>query len=270
MLPEHLPVQPVRLPDRGERRGRADRHHHPPAEHRPAHPLQHPRPRARAADARRAAGAAPLRAHRGARRADARPAPAAAVRAQRPLGGLQRRGRAARRGPRRRRRRRRAGRRPSRTTGSSRSRTRAGDRRLHLALQLADGRTLADPTAAAHRLLAAMRRANRDLDNAIRTSSPGTEPTVGVYPFRTGVFAGDGGGSRTSTCGSSTPRRPRRRASTSRSWPPARREGPGTTGPPRWLSSSAGGPARMARTSGSGSPRARHGDPATTTERTRP
>ena len=70
---------------------------------------------------------------------------------------------------------------------------RAGDRRLHLALQLADGRTLADPTAAAHRLLAAMRRANRDLDNAIRTSSPGTEPTVGVYPFRTGVFAGDGG-----------------------------------------------------------------------------
>ena len=70
---------------------------------------------------------------------------------------------------------------------------RAGDRRLHLALQLADGRALADPTAAAHRLLAAMRRANRDLDNAIRTSSPGTEPTVGVYPFRTGVFAGDGG-----------------------------------------------------------------------------
>ena len=70
---------------------------------------------------------------------------------------------------------------------------RAGDRRLHLALQLADGRGLDDPAAAAHRLLAAMRRANRDLDNAIRTSSPGTEPTVGVYPFRTGVFAGDGG-----------------------------------------------------------------------------
>ena len=70
---------------------------------------------------------------------------------------------------------------------------RAGDRRLHLALQLADGRALADPAAAAHRLLVAMRRANRDLDNAIRTSSPGTEPTVGVYPFRTGVFAGDGG-----------------------------------------------------------------------------
>ena len=38
-----------------------------------------------------------------------------------------------------------------------------------------------------------MRHANRDLDNAIRTSSPGTEPTVGLYPFRTGVFAGDGG-----------------------------------------------------------------------------
>ena len=26
----------------------------------------------------------------------------------------------------------------------------------------------------------------------MRTSAPGTEPTVGFYPYRTGVFAGDG------------------------------------------------------------------------------
>ncbi|HWN27486.1 MAG TPA: hypothetical protein VNP37_11030 [Actinomycetospora sp.] len=68
----------------------------------------------------------------------------------------------------------------------------AGDRQLHVALQLAAGRDLPDPAAAAHRLLAAMRRANRDLDHAIATGAPGTEPTVGVYPYRTGIFAGDG------------------------------------------------------------------------------
>ncbi|MEQ3553596.1 hypothetical protein WIS52_24245 [Pseudonocardia nematodicida] len=68
----------------------------------------------------------------------------------------------------------------------------AGDRQLHLALQLADGRDVADRAAAAHRLVTALRGANGDLHNAIRTSAPGTEPTVGFYPFRTGVFTGDG------------------------------------------------------------------------------
>ena len=68
----------------------------------------------------------------------------------------------------------------------------AGDRQLHLAVQLADGRAVADPAAAARRLVTGMRRANGDLHNAIRTSAPGTEPTVGFYPYRTGVFAEDG------------------------------------------------------------------------------
>ena len=68
----------------------------------------------------------------------------------------------------------------------------AGDRQLHLALQLSDGRDLPDRDAAGHRVLAAMRRSNGDLDHAIATSAPGTEPSVGFYAFRTGVFAGDG------------------------------------------------------------------------------
>ena len=37
-----------------------------------------------------------------------------------------------------------------------------------------------------------MRRANGDFHNAVRTAATGTEPTLGFYPFRTGVFAGDG------------------------------------------------------------------------------
>lgn len=68
----------------------------------------------------------------------------------------------------------------------------AGDRRLHLALQLAPGRELADRTGAARRVVRALRRSNADLHNAIRTCAPGTEPTVGFYPHRTGVFADDG------------------------------------------------------------------------------
>jgi phenylacetate-CoA ligase len=68
----------------------------------------------------------------------------------------------------------------------------AGDRRLHLALQLCSGRRVADPAAAARRVFAAMRRANGDFHNAIKTSAAGTEPTLGFYPFRGGVFAGDG------------------------------------------------------------------------------
>jgi hypothetical protein len=68
----------------------------------------------------------------------------------------------------------------------------AGDRQLHLALQLAAGRSVTDPAAAARRVFAAMRAANGDFHNAIRTCAAGTEPTLGFYPFRSGVFAGDG------------------------------------------------------------------------------
>ncbi|MBW0103003.1 phenylacetate--CoA ligase family protein [Pseudonocardia sp. KRD291] len=68
----------------------------------------------------------------------------------------------------------------------------AGDRQLHLAVQLADGADVPDRTAAAHRILAGLRRSNGDFHNAVRTSAAGTEPTVGFYPYRTGVFAGDG------------------------------------------------------------------------------
>lgn len=68
----------------------------------------------------------------------------------------------------------------------------AGDRQLHLAVQLAPGQDVADRATAAARVFTALRRANGDLHNAIRTCAPGTEPTLGFYPFRTGVFAGDG------------------------------------------------------------------------------
>lgn len=67
-----------------------------------------------------------------------------------------------------------------------------GDRQLHLAVQLADGAEVPDRPAAARRVLAGLRRANGDFHQAVRTSPPGTEPTVGFYPYRTGVFAGDG------------------------------------------------------------------------------
>jgi phenylacetate-CoA ligase len=67
-----------------------------------------------------------------------------------------------------------------------------GDRQLHLAVQLADGADVADRPAAARRVLAGLRRANGDFHQAVRTCPPGTEPTVGFYPYRTGVFAGDG------------------------------------------------------------------------------
>jgi phenylacetate-CoA ligase len=68
----------------------------------------------------------------------------------------------------------------------------AGDRQLHLALQLVAGRSVMDPAAAARRVFAAMRGANGDFHNAIKTCAAGTEPTLGFYPFRSGVFAGDG------------------------------------------------------------------------------
>lgn len=68
----------------------------------------------------------------------------------------------------------------------------AGDRQLHVALQLSAGREVPDRQAAARRVLTGLRRANGDFHHAIRTSAPGTEPTLGFYPFRTGVFAGDG------------------------------------------------------------------------------
>jgi len=67
-----------------------------------------------------------------------------------------------------------------------------GDRQLHVALQyVADGGEV-DQAAVARRVFAALRRGNGDLDHAILTSAPGTEPTLALYPFRTGVFAQDG------------------------------------------------------------------------------
>lgn len=68
----------------------------------------------------------------------------------------------------------------------------AGDRRLHLALQLAAGRAVPDPGSTAALVFAALRRVNGDFHNAIRTCATGTEPSLGFYPFRTGVFEGDG------------------------------------------------------------------------------
>ena len=68
----------------------------------------------------------------------------------------------------------------------------AGDRQLHLAVQLSAGRAVPDPAGAARQIFDAMRRANGDFHNAVRTAATGTEPTLGFYPFRTGVFAGDG------------------------------------------------------------------------------
>jgi phenylacetate-CoA ligase len=67
-----------------------------------------------------------------------------------------------------------------------------GDRQLHLALQLGEGRSVPDPAGCAQRIFAGLRAANGDFHNAIRTCAAGTEPTLGFYPFRTGVFAADG------------------------------------------------------------------------------
>lgn len=68
----------------------------------------------------------------------------------------------------------------------------AGNRQLHLALQLAEGAELGDREHWAEYIFARLREANADFRNAVRTCSPGTEPTLGFYAYRTGVFAGDG------------------------------------------------------------------------------
>lgn len=70
----------------------------------------------------------------------------------------------------------------------------AGNRQLHLALQLVDG---ADPERLDGRALAAdvfaeLRRANGDFHNAILTSDDAMLPTLALYAFRTGPFEGDG------------------------------------------------------------------------------
>ena len=41
-------------------------------------------------------------------------------------------------------------------------------------------------------IFGALRAANGDFSNAIRTSPEGTLPSLAVYPFRTGPFAQDG------------------------------------------------------------------------------
>ncbi|MBY0690297.1 CoF synthetase [Microbacterium marinilacus] len=67
-----------------------------------------------------------------------------------------------------------------------------GSPQLHLAVQLHEGVAKPDAAEAAARVLAAMRRANGDFHNAIRTSAEASLPTFGVYEWRTGVFSEDG------------------------------------------------------------------------------
>ncbi|MDN4476855.1 CoF synthetase [Demequina sp. SYSU T00192] len=67
-----------------------------------------------------------------------------------------------------------------------------GDRQLHIALQRIERGPEVDEAAVGALLFAAMRRANGDFSNAIRTSPDGTLPTIAVYPYRTGPFANDG------------------------------------------------------------------------------
>jgi len=70
----------------------------------------------------------------------------------------------------------------------------AGDRQLHIALQLVDGADQAalDETAVGAQLFAHLRAANGDFSNAIRTAPGSTLPSLALYPFRTGPFAQDG------------------------------------------------------------------------------
>lgn len=69
-----------------------------------------------------------------------------------------------------------------------------GDRQLHLAIQLIDGRDPAelDASAVAARIFAELRRANGDFHNAILTSDDAALPTLAFYRFREGPFHGDG------------------------------------------------------------------------------
>lgn len=68
----------------------------------------------------------------------------------------------------------------------------AGDRQLHIALQLTDGAPALDEDALAAHIVTELRRGNGDFHNAILTSADRTLPTIAFYPFRTGPFADDG------------------------------------------------------------------------------
>jgi len=68
----------------------------------------------------------------------------------------------------------------------------AGDRQLHIALQLVEGSAGLDEASVGAEVFAALRASNGDFSNAIRTAPEGTAPSLGVYAFRTGPFAEDG------------------------------------------------------------------------------
>jgi len=70
----------------------------------------------------------------------------------------------------------------------------AGDRQLHIALQLVEGADPAslDPTAVGTQVFDHLRAANGDFSNAIRTAPGDTLPSLALYPYRTGPFAQDG------------------------------------------------------------------------------
>jgi len=67
-----------------------------------------------------------------------------------------------------------------------------GDRQLHIALQLVDGAPSQNEELIGEIVFAALRRANGDFSNAIRTSPAQAFPSLAVYPFRSGPFADDG------------------------------------------------------------------------------
>ncbi|GMA34094.1 hypothetical protein [Demequina litorisediminis] len=75
--------------------------------------------------------------------------------------------------------------------------TRTATGRLHVALQRVERADAWVALAASEAevgagMIAALRAANGDFSNAIRTSPEGTLPTVGVYPYRSGPFTDDG------------------------------------------------------------------------------
>lgn len=69
-----------------------------------------------------------------------------------------------------------------------------GDRQLHLAIQLVEGRDPVglDAGALAAHVFAELRRANGDFHNAVLTSDDAMLPTLAFYRFREGPFEGDG------------------------------------------------------------------------------
>lgn len=69
-----------------------------------------------------------------------------------------------------------------------------GDRQLHLAIQLIEGRDPSelDGRALAAQIFAELRKANGDFNNAVLTSADAALPTLAFYRFREGPFRGDG------------------------------------------------------------------------------